>query len=394
MFLAFDYTGRILRSTDGIAWTPGGQAPLIGLGLCTFTNGHFFIGGANGQLFSSTDGQTWTARQTGTQSSLLTVLHADGKYVLSGHEGTILTSTDLVTWTRRTSGTNARLRDLAYGNNTWVAISNVTWPNVILTSPDAVTWTERSSSLANIDLESLASDGTSLVAAGANGTILRSTDGAAWSLIASGVTHGINEVAYGSGKYIAVGDGPILSSTDGTAWSPVSTPFSAHFFSVAYVNNLFVAIGEAGAVATSADGTTWSFANLPGNPGLNRATFGAGNYVIVGDRGAIFTSANAVSWTAQPSGIVRNLFAVDFNPANSTFVATGAAGTVLTSTVSSLWPVTIVQCNDSANGGGDSEQCDHGEDETAGHARRRCHDDGIRVLSHGMILWWCVLEVR
>jgi photosystem II stability/assembly factor-like uncharacterized protein len=57
------------------------------------------------------------------------------------------------------------------------------------------------------------------VAVGDGGTIISSTDAAAWTPQTSGVTTRLNAITVGSGLFVVVGDGGvILRSSNGTSW--------------------------------------------------------------------------------------------------------------------------------------------------------------------------------
>jgi hypothetical protein len=72
--------------------------------------------------------------------------------------------------------------------------------------------------------------------------------------------------------------------------------------SVAFGNGRFVAVGDFGTVLTSTDGLSWSVQDPLGGPGLRKVTYGNGLFVSVGDAGTILTSSDGSNWTAQVSG--------------------------------------------------------------------------------------------
>jgi len=86
-----------------------------------------------------------------------------------GEAGLILTSTDGSKWVRRNSGVNQWLNDSAYVAGRWFVASNSGW---ILTSTDGINWSVSSSGTSR-SLNSLAFSGNQIIAAGADGVILR-----------------------------------------------------------------------------------------------------------------------------------------------------------------------------------------------------------------------------
>ena len=89
-----------------------------------------------------------------------------------------------------------------------------------------------------------------------------------------------------------------------------------------------------GVGATSADGSNWSVNYITGT-NINGVAFGNNTFVAaVGDEygsyGTIFSSADGVTWTKQDSAATEySLSGITY--ANSTFVAVGGNGTIITS---------------------------------------------------------------
>ena len=226
------------------------------------------------------------------------------------------------------------------------------------------------------------------VAVGDQGTILRSPDGAGWTVSTSGVTVALNDVAHGAGYYVAVGQaGKILRSNNGVDWSPASSPSSRDLFAVIHHGNRFVAVGgdySTGAeTLESADGLTWTRPELPApkhlltglasdgvtliaigsyQPDLmtfgeftwqdgvgwvqrldgaasgiryNAVAHGAPNFALIGPTNAA-SSSDGVSWTNTPLfNIAADPNALIYGPGG--WVAVGGAGQILASTSAIQW---------------------------------------------------------
>jgi hypothetical protein len=72
-------------------------------------------------------------------------------------------------------------------------------------------------------LEAIGGDAKAIYAVGANGTIVSSTDGKAWTRRASGVTYALSSIMAANGEiFVGSVDGPPLRSTDGIAWKPMT----------------------------------------------------------------------------------------------------------------------------------------------------------------------------
>ena len=74
-------------------------------------------------------------------------------------------------------------------------------------------------------------------------------------------TNSWNAIAYGNGKYVAVGSsGYVTTSTDGINWTtPKQIAGSSYTWNgIIYANGKFVACGQYSYIAVSTDGTNWT----------------------------------------------------------------------------------------------------------------------------------------
>ena len=104
------------------------------------------------------------------------------------------------------------LYDVAYANGLLVAVGwdNSTSSGVILTSPDGINWTQVTPNPTAEPLHGVTHGPCGWVAVGANGTVLISPNGTSWTAETSNTTAVLRRVAYGAGRYVAVGQGAIL----------------------------------------------------------------------------------------------------------------------------------------------------------------------------------------
>lgn len=188
-------------------------------------------------------------------------------------------------------------------------------------------------------LWSIAEGDAGLVAVGAGGTILRSTDGQTWTRTISGTAEWLVAVAYLNGQYITVGDhGTILRSSDGATWVPSSSAVSQRLNNVAYGFGKYIAVGEAGTIVISNDAVTWTPV-ASGVTGWLRG-LALSDFIVVatGQGGVTAYSHDGVKWTRLDSGLNADLEAVTLENSyeakppksglSSTFVAVGANGSV------------------------------------------------------------------
>lgn len=226
------------------------------------------------------------------------------------------------------------------------------------------------------------------VAVGDAGTILRSPDGAAWTLSTSGESVALNAVTHGDGRFVAVGQaGVILTSLDGVDWEPASSPSSRDLFAVVRHGTRFFAVGGdySGGAETleSNDGVTWTRPDLPApkhllrglasdgatlaaigfyqadlmtfgaftwqddagwvqriDPGATGTRYdtiahGAPNFVLLGPVSAA-TSGDAITWNSAPTfGVAADPRALTFGPAG--WIAVGGGGQILGSVGAVQW---------------------------------------------------------
>ncbi|OIP99313.1 MAG: hypothetical protein AUK35_08450 [Zetaproteobacteria bacterium CG2_30_46_52] len=229
--------------------------------------------------------------------------------------------------------------------NKFVAVGN---SGAVATSADGITWNEILSGLATLHFNSVASNGTKLVAVGIGG-VATSTDGVTWTqqTTPAAVTPAdasflvLNEVIWNGLQFIAVGSrnvvqynlgtyvATIITSPDGVTWTSrtpqlsntVGTGWTYNLHAVAASGTEIVAVGifnhptsgESGYVEWSTDGgVTWSGSQLSpvmggGLQGIAWGGIGGSKYVAVGREGTILSSPNGQNtWTAQSAGLTVN----------------------------------------------------------------------------------------
>lgn len=144
--------------------------------------------------------------------------------------------------------------------------------SVLFTSPDGNAWTWRDFNTGETTGRGIycAAYGGGVYAIGCDGGIIfTSTDLINWTKRTTPITGIVYSIAYGQGKFIAVGSGStnatcMASSTDGAAWSAVTAPeSSASVPMIAYdaTLNMFAVTlhsGGSGYLYTSANGTAWT----------------------------------------------------------------------------------------------------------------------------------------
>lgn len=242
--------------------------------------------------------------------------YGGGKYVAIFYDGTVRYSTDFVTW----NSSKIQLADntgwcgVAYGNNTYVAISYTT--KCVAYSTDAVLWTV-TTNVPSRFMSLIFAAGKFV--AGGDGLIAYSTDGISWTTANAPVssTEDVTAIAYGGGnpyasKYIAsTTSGAIYYSTNGTEWvkGNDTLPFwtGSICFGATTVGGYregFVAVfNRDDTIAVSADGVNWETKGIhaPGNLYSIHASWNQNDgfkIVAAGDGCVIYSSDLGETWTS------------------------------------------------------------------------------------------------
>jgi hypothetical protein len=266
----------------------------------SYGGGKFFATRNNdARLVSSDDGVTWTEVADNPFSSGGGIVgYGGGKFVAG--RGNTSYSADGVTWTRLDNNATGGpwVSCIAYGNGTFVAGAD--WSTTAC-STDGVTWTRSSSS---VDVHRAIAYGSGkFVAVGSgqnwdtgewlnDGKMAYSVDGATWTAIEQSIFSDtpVLDIAYGGGKFVAVGaDGTMAYSADGVTWTALEGSFGdgrnqyTSVASIAYGAGVFVAAWLDGKMAYSTDGITWkALADVPSsNRGICDIAYGGGRFVIV-----------------------------------------------------------------------------------------------------------------
>jgi hypothetical protein len=170
-------------------------------------------------------------------------------------------------------------------------------------SSDVTSWQLIDLSQSNPDISGLSSVafGAGKFIAVGHEVMVTSTDGETWT--DANMSRSWAEIFYNNGTFFIIGDGNSHISSDGENWTQVSSSnlFSVPF--VAYGNGLYVMV-QANSTdgRTSFDGINWSGWSIPPNI-WNDIAFGNGRFVAVskGDMGfgtsAAMTTTDGVHWT-------------------------------------------------------------------------------------------------
>jgi hypothetical protein len=249
--------GLIFTSIDGLKWSvrSSGTPSLRGI---VWSGSQIVAVGTGGTIVTSPDGYRWSAQISGVTGTLNAAAWSGTEFRVVGDGGAMLVSADGVAWSPRVSKTTVNLNGIVWSGTKFVIVGdNGSIFTVLLTGFP----TQRVSGTAqNLAAVALAANGR-LVAVGAQGTILNSTDGITWITRTSGTNASLQGVAAADTQIVVVGTGGrILTSTNGTNWATQQSKTAIDLAGVAWSGTLYVAVGAAGTIDTSPDGVTWNLA--------------------------------------------------------------------------------------------------------------------------------------
>lgn len=197
-------------------------------------------------------------------------------------------------------------------------------------TPLPTTWTfGDSSSIGSVSLNDVAFGNGKFIAVGRSGKIVKSEDGITWSNIIQSVTSE-NLYAIGSdgGNWFVVGGykGILAFSSDGGAtWeAPSSQPFGSfqYVYSIA-CGPVWVAVGTSGKIAFSANGSSWTFATQSATTGnLYAVAYGGGKFVAGGIKGVLLYSTDGMVWEAVSTSVFGKANVQSIAYGSDMFIAT------------------------------------------------------------------------
>jgi hypothetical protein len=231
-------SNKIATSTDGNTWTAVTQNVFINdaINAVAYGNGIWLAMGEKGKIAKSTDGTTWEA-VTGAsfvtnELNLSYIVYGNNRWFVKTSYG-YHTSIDGINWTYDNDSSYSEFSRLTYNGNIWFGIiAAASYYLKSYTSSNGIDWTMTGNnstvSFSNFPPPFLVFGSNTWVFVYNRNKIAKSTDnGANWSLVADssfGTGSFINDVAFGDGKWVAVGrgvypeGGKIATSTDGTTW--------------------------------------------------------------------------------------------------------------------------------------------------------------------------------
>ncbi|MBL9139805.1 MAG: hypothetical protein JNK85_28300 [Verrucomicrobiales bacterium] len=338
----------------------------VGLKGIAFGNSRFVGVGDGGWILSSTNQQNWTTTHVDPPMTFNNVIANENGFLAFGYwetNGVILKSPDGSSWTSQTAPEAAWMADAVFARNQFIGVGSVQTSNggpSLATSPDGLHWTTLDlSAFPDLNLNGIAYGDGRWVAVGDRGLILTSTDGENWNVSESGAVEDLQDIVYGHGQFVAVGflsgTSTVLDSPDGVEWttrlsridgSPTS-PDRLDLDQVARGDTGFVAMGSGSTALFSPDGQIWTEHTLGQVLLYGGVAYGNGQWVAGGRAlmpttsftTALFTSVDGREWTDHTGGVssvTQNGIAFG----NDVYVTVGTGGRIARSTNGIDWSLT------------------------------------------------------
>lgn len=265
----------------------------VGDGLGNFTN--------HTQSVTVTDPLgSWTKLTTNTSANLNGISLANNKLLLTGNSSILRSSNNGGdSWSTHSLPNTCELHEAAYFNGAYLIVGQAfvdgQWQSVIYRSTDLITFTNVIPTASVGTLHTIAYSDSAVIAAGADGKILRSTDGITWNTQNSDTSYDLHEAAHNGHRFTIVGGNGsfnvdsnsirnvvIQSSDHGMTWS-ISSPFSNTLHRTSYsifAKDQEFILGDSmiNIPYSSNNGSTWQSTNFFAQGYVTGITYGQGVY--------------------------------------------------------------------------------------------------------------------
>jgi len=263
-FFASGSGGAILTSSDGSAWVRHKTGTTNALTKVAFGADRYIAVGDAGTILISTNGVDWRLLPPVSPSLLTGLAFGKGLFVASGFDGTVLTSPDGALWTVAYSNACRRFNDVVFANDKFILAGSVatTFIDVppcavrprapIMTSSNGYDWTETAVTY-EISLNAVVFGAGRYLAVGGYGlTSSVSDNGFWWTTYGSAPVARIFDVCFGKNSFVAVGPlGATLVTEDGAVWKNPQAVTVRGLNGVAFGVDRFVAVGDNGTILQS-----------------------------------------------------------------------------------------------------------------------------------------------
>jgi hypothetical protein len=303
--IAVEKSGGIHSSLDGIVWTPatfvtGGLVPSGDLNDVTWNGSNYVAVGETGLIWLSSDGTSWKLGNTGV-GAMTHVNWIGGEYVALRTGLKFSTSPDGAQWTDHGSSKRGSGVSSVWTGTRCITVDSYGY---IATFSDSESCTTRNSGT-DASLSSVVWTGSFALATGvplangANGTVLKSTDGITWNSVAATTFIGNPSLVWNGFQIFAFASNGVFSSTDGVSWTQKSATAQSWTETVRWAGGQFFSFGPSGSLKTSDDGVTWVTRSSGTTSELLTVEWSGTEFLIGGTNGALLASPDGAIWTAR-----------------------------------------------------------------------------------------------
>ena len=248
LWVAVGAGSAIAKSSDGSSWKSADSSGglIIGYGVAYGKDntgaGLWVAVGTGSKIVKSTDGTNWSAAQSpygniGTKGWC--VSYGNGIWIAGGDNTRIVRSINGTDWSAVTTIGNlgSNVYGVVYDNAKWLALGTSYGSSVVRSTDNGINWS--SSAMNNNITENARAAAYGLIAGGSGSSrwvalgagnggnnVAISADGSDWSSASNFLGFGSGRgIAYGNGKWIAVGESSqkMIWSTTGGGWVAISS---------------------------------------------------------------------------------------------------------------------------------------------------------------------------
>lgn len=359
-FYAVTESGEVFSSVDGTDWMALSITAVVGRSASSRLrvaagNGIIVIVSEDGWVATSADGLAWSLPEQ-LEGRVDQLFFGGGLFLAlmpaeTGEDSTVLASADGLTWDSLEERIGGTVTDVSFSNGMFVAVSSA---SALVVSYDGANWFE----LGSIPLDEgsrpvsvlfggnrflalvILRNGDAQVLVSLNGvdwspqlnarppnglvygngvfvlygtTTYTSSNGVRWDSSEQDVLSALpTSVAFGHGRFVAVGGNRVLLSFDGVTWTPVEITGTQRLpTGIYYAGGMFLApswpeydpvtrLPMKGCILLSTDGVAWTeHLGPPVLSSLRHFAHGNGRFVAVGEGTHIYASDDGVNWSKQ-----------------------------------------------------------------------------------------------
>lgn len=254
------------------------------------------------KLFVSETGLSWKEATPSIPDwkQVIWLSHVDGLWFAAGNFGVLFTSQNGIDWNLVMP---SDVHKPGFSKNSAIRLKNQYWirqSTVWLRSADGILWENGPTRVVSASVSGLVSNGEKVLEFGSSGYIGVTEDLENWkSLKTLQKWTPPYHLFHENGTLISIGqDGLAYSySTNSADWLTLRFPVTKPIVAIAYGQGRFVAVGDGGTILVSQDLESWDTVDplLPNN--LHGIFYHDGHFVIPTEQSTILHSTNGLDWT-------------------------------------------------------------------------------------------------